>query len=742
MRNSSPPLQLNKRALLLGVLIVLFAFALRIIVIADRAALDPEFYTLPLGSDQRMYLNQVIDLEAGLFPNAPFAYQPGIVYYLAAIRAIVGPEIVLTRLVMALFGALACGLMVGIGWLLTRREWGGYFAGLFLALYPVANFYASSFLIEGAATVYVTLFVFLVLWQGEGLSLWRSVLIGVMLGLLAITRSNLMLLALAWAAYVLSLRPGVKAILTHGALSAVFMTLTIAPVTLWNIHAGNGAFQLIARTGADQIYVASNRDASGIPEQTMAWSLAEENEHLTALFHDIQRDPVRFIAVQIRKAGLFWNAAEPGNNLNYLHDGEAYSPLLRAIPLDFRILAITGWLGMVALYFRGNRSAFVFMLMTILLMFLSVMLVWIASRIRFPIVIPLIASSSVLAVTVVEMLQKQQWRGILRRFAVPAVILAGLLAFGDWAIDALPMKHPLTAVPEDVRRLDVTFNEELRLIGWRPVPGHPAAQERWSERWRHYAVELFWEVTQPTQTNYESYIAYIADEARYTGRDYAIGTVSYPPRPTSQWQPGEIYSEIVGFKLQDMPYERSGEIRLGVYYVEGDWTPTQDNRQVFNVVATSLPDQPGAITLHHLAIYDRYQPAPPYAGEGYDPMGYRFDENLLLHGSRITRTPNQLQLDFYWEALASIPQDYTRFVHVVDQAGTLHSQHDGPPRDGALLTSGWMPNYPLTDRVNVDLPTASGTYRVYMGLYNAETGQRASVEAPDNRVLLGEFTVR
>lgn len=741
MLNPSKPLRLSKRSLLAVVLIVLFAFALRAVVVFDRAANDPNFYDLPAGSDQRTYINQVTGFEAGLFPTEPFYFQPGIVYYFALIRQFSGPDLGAMRLMLAFMGALACGMMIGIGWLVTRREWGGYFAGLLLALYPIANFYASSLLIEGAAVVYLTAFLLLVLWQREGQSLWRSALIGMMVGLLAITRSNLALMLLAWLGYFILSRPSLKQLTVHSLITMISMALVIAPITLWNIQSGDGRFRLIAGTGADQLYIGSNRDASGLVEITMARLLTEENTDIQALLNDIQRDPVRFVELQLRKIGMFWGNAEIANNLNYVHDGEDHSPLLRAIPLDFRILTIAGLSGLVALWFH-NKQDFALLGSMILMIFLGVLIVWTASRIRFPIVIPLIASSSVLAVYLCDTLTKRRWRLVLRQLALPAIALCLLLLAGDWAVDAFPRKRPLQVIPEDVRRVNVVFNDELRLIGWRPVIGHPAAQEYWSERWLHYAVELFWEVAQDTDTDYETYIAYVVDETRYTGRDYPIGTVSYPPRPTSQWQVGEIYSEILGFKLQDIPYEHSGDIRLGVYYVEGEWTETLDARQVFNVAATSLPDQPGAITLHRLAVYDRYQPPPPYAGEGYTPMGYRFDEHILLHGTRLTQTPTQLQLDFYWEALESVPIDYTLFVHIVDAAGTIHTQHDGPPRNGDLFTSGWMPHYPLADSIQIALPTTSGNYQVYMGLYDSQTGERAAVEAQDNRVRLGEFTLR
>ena len=86
--------------------------------------------------------------EAGLWPTEPFRYQPGFVYYLVGVRALVGHSLGVIRLATSLTGAVACGFIVGVGWLLTGRRWGGYLTGLLMAVYPVAIFYSTVLLTE------------------------------------------------------------------------------------------------------------------------------------------------------------------------------------------------------------------------------------------------------------------------------------------------------------------------------------------------------------------------------------------------------------------------------------------------------------------------------------------------------------------------------------------------------------------------------------------------------------------
>jgi hypothetical protein len=122
-------------------------------------------------------------------------------------------------------------------------------------------------------------------------------------------------------------------------------------------------------------------------------------------------------------------------------------------------------------------------------------------------------------------------------------------------------------------------------------------------------------------------------------------------------------------------------------------------------------------------------------------LGCRFGPSIELLGSQIItptlRPGENLELVLYWQALAPVYQDYTVFVHVLDGSGHIAAQWDAMPREGAYPTSQWQVG-PLIDDLHVaPLPPgiAAGEYRVSVGLYHLQTGERVPIERPDGRAV-------
>ncbi len=731
------PLRLTYRDIFAGVLIVLLAFGLRVVVVFDRAAGDPAFLP-PAGTDQAVYWGLAQRYEAGSWPDGPFHWQPGMVYFLVGARALVGDSVGMLRLVTSLAGALACGFLVGAGWLLTRRRRGGYAAGLLLAVYPVTLFYTTEFLTETPAVLGVAIVLFLALWQTARLALWRSALLGAVTGLTILTRTNLAVLWLAWLALlVLEIRRP-RLIVLHAAVSLVFLALVVAPVTLYNRQAARGdGYPLVSSTGMDEVYRANNRDATGVRSTDPAM-LTVDGDYLAALLVDIRLNPLRVVELQLRKTGLYWSELESGNNIDYLQSGEAVSPLLRAIPLDFRALAFFGWLGVVALAWQRRRLAIWFALLHLLL-FASVMPLWIEGRLKQPSVVPLALTAAALLPALADLARGRQWQTLIRRYALPALALLLALAGLRWAVDELPQTRPVAGLPADARPLEVVWDGQLKLLGWRTLPDWPAAERGWTHFQRSYVVQLYWQVSAPVDVDYNVFLAYVVDGTRVAGIDRAIGAVSFFPKRTSQWQPGEIYAEVLGFKLPpDSPLEQGGDIRLGVYRLEGD-----DETGQTLIPVQAEPMNADAITLQRLAVYDLgYQQA-----EIGDRTASRavFGDLIVLDAIEMPASAapgTAITIKLNWLALADTPTDYTLFVHLVDESGELVAQVDTPPRGNTLPTSTWPPYYPLQDEIRFIVPETPGSYRLYLGWYDALTFDRLPVAGSlDGRLYVGELRV-
>ena len=125
---------------------------------------------------------------------------------------------------------------------------------------------------------------------------------------------------------------------------------------------------------------------------------------------------------------------------------------------------------------------------------------------------------------------------------------------------------------------------------------------------------------------------------------------------------------------------------------------------------------------------------------------------IRLQGYRIEGTfePGEQPLVvLYWESLASVDEDWTVFVHMVDDAGNLVGQHDSPPFMGGCATQTWQPGYQILDPHPLALGSdfAAGRYRILMGMYRDPAFERLPAwgEAgrwPDDVIQLSEITVQ
>jgi hypothetical protein len=108
-----------------------------------------------------------------------------------------------------------------------------------------------------------------------------------------------------------------------------------------------------------------------------------------------------------------------------------------------------------------------------------------------------------------------------------------------------------------------------------------------------------------------------------------------------------------------------------------------------------------------------------------------------------------VRVNLEWQALQTMRESYTVFVHLVGPDGRLYGQRDYWPVEGTRLTSSWQPGEIIRDPHEVRLaPDApDGPYTVHIGLYLLETLQRlpllnADSLPLDDKLVLTGLTVR
>jgi len=168
----------------------------------------------------------------------------------------------------------------------------------------------------------------------------------------------------------------------------------------------------------------------------------------------------------------------------------------------------------------------------------------------------------------------------------------------------------------------------------------------------------------------------------------------------------------------------------------------------------ALPALAGLLALVILASYPRLAPEFTPIDPGSEPVA-AFDTgrgpaapepeaaggtaHVLLLDYRVqppTEITPTLTLTLTWQAVAPVEADYTVFVHLLAGEEKV-AQRDSQPCDGECPTSTWQPGRIVVDRHAISLPpeAPAGPYRLAVGLYLLETGDRAAVLGRDDRTV-------
>lgn len=464
--------------------VVAVALALRLSYLHDLGRLG--YLTAVLSPDELYYDQLARRVAAGRWlGDAPFFYGPLYPYLLGLLYAIAGPAPAAARAVQLVLGALACVPVFWLGRRLFDRRV-GLLAAAATALYGPWLLLSGSLLYDQLAPLLVTLFLLAALRARESGRPRDHAAAGVVLGLAALGRANVLLwlpvaALLAWrqargtrgaaagragpgggargrgpaageatarraTAGPASRRPA--AWRAWGAL-AVACGLTLAPAALHNLAAGdavplttNGGLNFLIGNGPgatggfrqpDGIDLAA--DPTGRPAAEAAAGRPLRPSEVSARFlraagDHLRAHPGAWLALLARKVALFWNAHELAQIENYEFQ-RAVSPTLRRLPPLFGWLAPLALVGLAVAWRRGG--AHVEMGAFLAAYTLSIALFFVAGRYRLA-VVPLVAVYAAAAlVWAGERLRERAWRPLLAAGAAAAAlaVLLGLNLLGD-----------------------------------------------------------------------------------------------------------------------------------------------------------------------------------------------------------------------------------------------------------------------------------------------------------------------
>lgn len=430
--------------------------------------------------------------------RAPYFRAPLYYYFLGGLYALFSPHPAVARIAGAVLGACTSALVARLG-LRLGGPGTAVLAGTLAALYWPLIYYETEPLTVGLELLLNVALLIALLSVTDGPHAWRYLTAGLLWGLSAITRPNVLAVAPGVAAWLWFLTPREKRArrwLQRCALLACGGALPVLPVTIRN-YLVSGEFVLIASQGGVNFYIGNNPHSDGftavVPGTRPTWwggfvdshriaeqqlgrplSEAEVSRYWYARAWEwIAAEPDAWLAHLLHKLRLFWSHYEIPNNQPIWFFART-SEISALFWIGFPLVAP---LALAATVFVFRRPQGWSLLAVFFVLYMAtVVLFFCPARFRLPVVPILIVAA---AAGVFEMLAAMGRRELLR--------------VGAWGLSALLAAVFIQTNPPDRRDFDHQSEAEghfiLGLHAWRGAESTPQDAARAAGHFR-LAVRL------------------------------------------------------------------------------------------------------------------------------------------------------------------------------------------------------------------------------------------------------------
>ena len=319
---------------------------------------------------------------------------------------------------------------------------------------------------------------------------------------------------------------------------------------------------------------------------------------------------------------------------------------------------------------------------------------------------------------------------------VPRVLLASLVSclFAFSALAPFTLIAPtyaLARLPGDASVPNPTlvmFGDQAELVGY-ALPQKSVAPGG------ELPITIYWRAITRMTEDYSVYLRLFDTAGNIVGRwDAFPGGGLYPTR---LWQIGEVV--VDSYRV---PVEAGtpgvGRIEVGLFRrVPLENLPARDPRG--NAVTPTIArfKLTGREQTEGQANAQPYVPRPEDVnfGDKIALVGFAFDQQ--------SSTGSKLQVKLDWRGLATMTEDYTVFVHLLDEKGKTIAQDDNQPQHGAYPTSFWDLGEKIADDYLVEIPgdTPDGDFALQIGIYSAGDNARLQIRNGGDALALGTVHV-
>ncbi len=323
-----------------------------------------------------------------------------------------------------------------------------------------------------------------------------------------------------------------------------------------------------------------------------------------------------------------------------------------------------------------------------------------------------------------------------RRHTKALVCLIGGLMFVIAAITPFRYIAPAYAKPsllsaEEIEaipnRLDISFGGTMKLLGYSiPISNTQYPVSSALMPGDSFTITLYWQSLAEMNQNYSTFV-HLLDETELivAQRDMYPGQGLYP---TSLWSVGDTIANRYVLRLPETAFApNQAQLEVGLYN--------------FATGERLLAYGPNGEPLGDNARFHEINIGPRAGAEAPNPVNFNFGNRIALIGydmDRRSASPGEtIHLTLYWRTLTEMEEDYVVFAHLLRKEDQIWARADGEPLDGAVPTSAWRLGQTFEDRYGLTIgPDApAGAYEIEVGLYLPQAGKRLAILSPDGRLL-------
>ncbi len=388
--------------------IVAIAFILRVVYVLESRS--SPLFDAPI-MDAKYHVDWASAFARGEdFQPGPFFRAPLYPWFLGVCFELFGRDLLIPRLIQAGFGAVTTWLTYLIGARAFDRRV-GLIASIATAFSWILVFYDGELLLESLSIPLNLAALWFTLGANASSKPVRWGVAGAAFGLAAITRPNVLLVAIGVALWIgWTRRSARRAAITSCGAFVVGLALPILPLTIYNATVGRDRVLISSQAGVN-LWIGNNpesdgssaivpgtredwwggyRDSIALAESAAGRSLkpSEVSSFYTAKsIHFWRNDTSRALSLLLKKLRLFWTDWEIGNNEEPRFFAHRFAPISKFLPYSFAIFGALAVVGVgVSLRGRGRAPLIIFAIGYSA----SVVVFFVCSRYRAPIV-PILA---------------------------------------------------------------------------------------------------------------------------------------------------------------------------------------------------------------------------------------------------------------------------------------------------------------------------------------------------------------